>query len=292
MSTTAPRFDLQSHSICSDGTLTPTEVVTRAAAAGVALLALTDHDTVDGVGEALAAAEGQAIDVVPAVELSTVDELGEDFHVVGYGIDHTDALLARRLESWRGDRAARIEQMAGRLCELGLPPDRRELDARLADGRPLGRPHLAAAAVRANRERLEPVGLAETSAFLEAYLVPGCPAYCRRKTPTVPEAIEAINAAGGVAVWAHPFWDLWSTTEVRAALVRFRAAGLDGVEAFYATHDREQTLLLVSLADELGLLTTGSADFHGPGHARFSRFRAFGLFGCEPRLGPVALRGG
>ena len=103
----------------------------------------------------------------------------------------------------------------------------------------------------------------------------------------MPEAVAAIHDAGGVAVWAHPFWDLWSPREVRDALVRFKAAGMDGVEAFYVTHDREQTLLLARLASELGLLATGSADFHGPDHVRFSRFRNFALFGCEPRLGPI-----
>lgn len=284
----APTFDLQSHSTCSDGAFAPAEVVAAAAAAGVTLLALTDHDTVDGIDEARAAAREHAIDLVPAVELSTVDVLGEDFHVLGYRIDHTDVALGELLAGWRADRAKRIERMADRLCELGLRPDRAEIDARRAAGRPVGRPHLAAAAVAAHRERLEPVGLAEPSAFLEAYLVPGCPAYCRRETPSVPEAIDAIHAAGGIAVWAHPFWDLWQPDEVHAALVRFKDAGLDGVEAFYASHDREQTLLLAGLAAELGLLTTGSADFHGPEHRHFSRFRAFELHGCEPNLGPIA----
>jgi predicted metal-dependent phosphoesterase TrpH len=284
----APTFDLQSHSTCSDGALAPADVVAAAAAAGVTLLALTDHDTVDGVDEALGVAREHAIDLVPAVELSTVDELGEDFHVLGYGIDHTDAALARQLTLWRADRAARIERMAGLLCDLGLAPDRDELDARRAAGLPLGRPHLAAAAVAANRERLQAAGIAEPGAFLEAYLVPGRPAYSRRATPSVPEAIEAIHAAGGVAVWAHPFWDLASADDVRAALERFKDAGMDGVEAFYATHDRGQTLLLSGLAAEHGLLTTGSADFHAPGHRVFSRFRAFELHGCEPNLGPIA----
>jgi predicted metal-dependent phosphoesterase TrpH len=284
----APTFDLQSHSTCSDGSLPPAAVVAAAAAAGVKLLALTDHDTVDGVDEAVAAAREHDIRLVPAVELSTVDVLGEDFHVLGYGIDHHDARLAKRLTGWRADRAKRIERMAGRLGDLGMPPDRAELDARLAAGRPVGRPHLAAAAVNAHRTLLEERGLAEPSAFLEAYLVPGCPAYCRRETPTVSEAIDAIHDAGGLAVWAHPFWDLWSPGEVRKALTRFTCAGLDGVEAFYTTHDRQQTLLLAQLAGELGLLTTGSADFHGSEHARFSRFRAFSLFGREPRLGQVA----
>ena len=188
MSTTtgAPTFDLQSHSICSDGTLAPAAVVAAAAAAGVTLLALTDHDTVDGVDEALAAAREHAIGVVPAVELSTVDEGGEDFHVLGYGIDHADAALAEALAHWREDRAARVERMAARLCELGLAPDREALDERLAAGRPVGRPHLAAAAIAANRARLQPVGLDDPSAFLEAYLIAGCPAYCRRQSPTCP----------------------------------------------------------------------------------------------------------
>ncbi len=284
----APTFDLQSHSTCSDGALEPAAVVAAAAAAGVTLLALTDHDTVDGIDEALAAAAKHGIGLVPAVELSTVDDLGEDFHVLGYRIDHHDEALAACLERWRADRATRIERMAAMLCDLGFDPDREELDARLAAGRPVGRPHLAAAAVSAHRERLEPAGLAEPSAFLEAYLVPGCPAYCRRATPTVPEAIDAIHAAGGIAVWAHPYFDLWQPSEVAAALVRFKAAGLDGVEAFYATHDREQTLMLARTAGELGLLTTGSADFHSPTHRHFSRFRAFDLYGLEPNLGPIA----
>ena len=283
----APTFDLQAHSTCSDGSLPPAGVVAAAAAAGVTLLALTDHDTVDGIDEALAAARDAGIGLVPAVELSAVDELGEDFHVLGYGIDHTDAALARRLALWRTDRADRIERMAERLAGLGLAPERGELDARLAADRPLGRPHLAAAAVAGHRDRLKPAGLAEPSAFLEAYLLPGRPAYCRRETPTVPEAIEAIHDAGGVAVWAHPFWDLEQPTEVCEALARFKDAGMDGVEAFYATHDAEQTRLLVRRAAELGLLTTGSADFHGPAHRHFSRFRAFDLHGCEPNLGTI-----
>jgi predicted metal-dependent phosphoesterase TrpH len=283
-----PTFDLQSHSTCSDGTLAPAAVVAAAAAAGVTRLALTDHDTVDGVPEALAAAKKHGIAVVPAVELSTADVLGEDFHVLGYGIDHTDPVLAQRLRGWCEDRARRIDRMAARLTELGFPPDRSELDARRANGCPIGRPHLAAAAVSANRERLRHAGLDECSAFLEAYLVPGAPAYSRRTTPTVSEAIDAIHDAGGVAVWAHPFWDLAGPEDVSAALARFAAAGLDGVEAFYVTHNRAQTRLLCALADDRGLLTTGSADFHGPDHTRFSRFRAFELHGCEPRLGPIA----
>ncbi len=284
----APAFDLQSHSTCSDGSLEPAAVVAAAATAGVRLLALTDHDTVEGVAEALRAADEHGIRLVPAVELSTADVLGEDFHVLGYNIDHTDETFCAHMRLWCEDRALRIERMAARLVELGLPPDRTVLDDRRARGCPIGRPHLAAATIAANRERLAREGLDEPSAFLEAYLVAGGPAYSRRTTPTVDEAIDAIHAAGGLAVWAHPFWDLAGPDDVSAALARFAGAGLDGVEAFYATHDGAQTALLCALADELGLLTTGSADFHGPDHVRFSRFRAFDLHGHEPRLGPIA----
>ena len=283
----APRFDLQSHSTCSDGALAPAAVVAAAAASGVQLLALTDHDTVAGVSEAQAAADDRGIVLVPAVEISTVDTLGEDFHVLGYGIDHTDASLDACLGDWRADRAARIDRMADLLDGLGLPPDRREIEARRAAGMPVGRPHLATAAIDANRERLQADGLAESSAFLEAYLCRDGPAYSRRTTPTVSEAIVAIHAAGGVAVWAHPFWDLARDADVISALERFRGYGLDGVEAFYTTHDERQARLLCETAARLDLLTTGSADFHGPAHSRFSRFRAFGLYGCEPRLGAI-----
>ena len=287
----APRFDLQSHSLRSDGALEPAEVVAAAAAAGVRLLALTDHDTVDGVAEAVRAGSDHGVAIVPAVEISTVDDLGDDFHVLGYGVDPADPDLAAALERWRIDRAARIDRMADQLARLGLPPDRREIEERRAAGLPVGRPHLANAAIEANEQRLRSDGLDESSAFLEAYLCKGGAAYSRRTMPTVPTAIEVIHAAGGVAVGAHPFWDVDEDDAVRDALERFSAAGLDGVEAFYATHDARQTRLLCEAADRLGLLTTGSADFHGPQHRRFSRFRAFELHGCEPRLGPIAQAG-
>jgi len=284
---TAPSFDLQCHSTCSDGALDPAAVVNAAADAGVRLLALTDHDTVAGIGQAQAAAEERDIALVPAVELSTVDVLGEDFHVLGYGIDPLHAAFGRQLDAWRADRAARIDRMADLLDGLGLAPDRSEIERRRSAGLPVGRPHLATAAISANRERLAGEGLAECSAFLEAYLCRDGPAYSRRTTPTVAEAIEAIHDAGGVAVWAHPFWDLARDEDVLCALERFSDAGLDGVEAFYATHSPAQTRLLSERAERLGLLTTGSADFHGPDHSHFSRFRAFSLYGCEPRLGPI-----
>jgi hypothetical protein len=179
--------------------------------------------------------------------------------------------------------------MAEKLLELGYAVDHEALERRRASGRVIGRPHLTAAVVNhpANRERLERNGLTEVSRFLPEYLIPGKPAYLPRIHPTVPEAIKWIHEAGGVAVWAHPFWDIHDPDTVLGAIERFRGAGLDGVECFYVTHVEDETKLLASSCAEFGLLTTGSADFHGPDHQLFSRFRAFHLYGCEPRLGPI-----
>jgi predicted metal-dependent phosphoesterase TrpH len=289
----APTFDLQSHSICSDGALAPGDVVARAAAAGVELLALSDHDTVEGVAEARTAAAAHGIGLVPAAELSAVHGGYEDLHVLGYGLDVADPDLLATLHDFRGDRARRIEAMVELLRELGFQLDDAPLAARRAAGAPIGRPHVADALLAhpANAERLRAEGIAGKNDLFPAYLVPGSPGYVPRSRPTVAEAIEVIHAAGGVAVWAHPFWDLDIPAETLGTLDEFVAAGLDGVECFYITHTEEQTRLLHAAAREHGLLTTGSADFHAPDHERFHAFRAFETYGLEVELGPVARSG-
>ena len=286
----APSFDLQSHSDRSDGALTPAQVVKAAHAAGVRLLALSDHDTVGGVQEALDSAATIGIRVLPAVEVSAVDGSHEDLHVLGYGIDHHDRVLLRTLGRLRADRETRAQKMALALHELGFEFDDQQLAARARSGRSIGRPHLARAVSEdpRNAPRLAEEGLQDATAVLQAYLLPGKAAYRARTIPTVEQAIAAIHAAGGRAVWAHPFWDLADRAEVLSTIERFTALGVDGVEAFYVTHDREQTLLVADACERLGLLTTGSSDFHGPEHRLFSRFRAFSLYGSEPHLGPLA----
>ena len=289
MSAEPPTFDLQSHSLYSDGALAPRDVVAAAAQAGVELLALSDHDTVDGVQEAIEAGQELGVQVVRAVEISSVDRDKQDLHVLGYLVDHHDPALRDRLRAWREDREQRAEAMADALRELGYQLDESDISRRRAEGKPIGRPHLADAVVRhpANEQRLRSEGLDERSAFLEAYLIDGRPAFRPRTKPTIAESIETIHDAGGVAVWAHPFWDIDASPEVLDAIDRFRAWGLDGVECFYPTHSREQTLLVADRCAELGLLSTGSSDFHGPEHRLFSRFRAFSTYGREPALGPV-----
>jgi hypothetical protein len=288
LTTTTPDFDLQAHSSFSDGALEPAEVVGRAAAAGVRLLALTDHDTVGGVPEALGAADWHGIDVVAATEISALDG-DADLHVLGYGVDHRHPALVAGLAEGRRDRTERAGRICDRLEELGFRVDRAQLGRRTQDGGSVGRPHLAAAVVGHpdNRQRLEREGLSGASAFLEAYLIPGRAAFVGRSRPTLREAVGMIHEAGGVAVWAHPFWDIPEAAEVVGRLERLAGEGVDGVEAFYATHSREQVEIVHARASALGLLITGSADFHGPDHALFNRFRAFELYGLEPRLGRI-----
>jgi 3',5'-nucleoside bisphosphate phosphatase len=287
-----PTFDLQSHSVHSDGTLPAADVVAHAAAAGISLLALTDHDTVDGVPEAREAGERLGVALSPAAELSAVHGAHEDLHILGYELDVEDPDLQALLHDFRGDRARRIEAMAVRLRELGFELDDAPLAARREAGKPIGRPHLADAVLAhpANAQRLRDEGIDGRDALFPPYLVPGAAAYVARSRPSVPQAIEVIHAAGGVAVWAHPFWDLDRVDETLATLSTFADVGLDGVEAFYAAHTAEQTKVLHDAATQHGLLTTGSADFHGPAHERFNAFGAFELYGLEPNLGPIGAR--
>ena len=194
------------------------------------------------------------------MELSSVHADAEDLHILGYEIDHTDSTLLDALEDFRADRMRRIHEMAERL------------DIEAPDHPSPGRPHLADELQRNATPELT------RDELFAAYLVPGAPTYVRRTRPTVAQAIDIIHAAGGLAVWAHPYWDVEDPQ-----LDDF--PGLDGVEVFYPSHTEEQTRALYAAARARGLLTTGSADFHGPAHEHFDRFLAFDLYGLEPDLG-------
>ncbi len=290
LATDPPKFDLQSHSRHSDGALAPAEVVRAGAESGLELLALSDHDSVGGVREACEAGAEAGLRVVTAVEISTIDVRGADLHILGYLVDDRDPRLLERLAGYRAQREGRAAAIVDAIKGLGFEVDQAALDARSANGESIGRPHLAQAVVShpANAERLEQEGHTEPTSFLVAYLIEGTPAFVPREGPSVPDAIQAIHEAGGVAVWAHPFWDVEEADLVRDTIERFRSYGIDGVECFYPTHGEEQATLLADQCAALGLLSTGSSDYHGPEHRQFNRFRAFSTYGREPVLGPIA----
>lgn len=266
-------IELQSHSTVSDGQLAPAEVVAEAAKAGVTTLALSDHDAIAGVAEAAEAAERLGrIELVPAVELSCVHEFAEDLHVCGYWIDL--GAMAAACERAQHERVARageiVEKLRGEGFDVHLEDAVREAGGALS----IGRPHIARAAGATG----------DLGPFFEEYLVPGAKAFVPRRWPTAEQAVELIHAAGGVAVVAHPYWDISAPHEVDELI---RALDVNGIETFYPSHTREQTSHLLELCAELDLTPTGSSDYHGPTHKTFSRFGAYDTYGlAEPRVPP------
>jgi predicted metal-dependent phosphoesterase TrpH len=254
-------IDLQSHSIYSDGELSPTHVVAAAREAGVTTLALTDHDSIDGVAEAAQAAREERIVLVPATELSCVHGRIDDMHMLGYWVD--TSAIAPACERAQRERVTRAEEIVERLNAQGVPVSFEDAIAQAGEAASVGRPHIAkAAGVKPD----------EMSAFFEEWLVPGAKAFVARRWPDAAEAAQIIHGAGGAAVLAHPFWDMQDPSEVAALISDL---DLDGVECFYPAHDRAQTKFLVELCRERGLATTASSDFHGPNHKMFNSFGSY-----------------
>ena len=268
-------IELQSHSTVSDGQLAPAEVVEEAAKAGVTTLALTDHDAVAGVPEAEEAARALGIELVPAIEMSCVHEYAEDLHICGYWVDlERIAPACERAQLGRRERAGEIvENLRREGFDLTLDDAIREAGA--ADS--IGRPHIARAAGASG----------DLGPFFEEYLVPGAKAFVPRRWPSAEQAIELIREAGGVAVIAHPYWDISEPDKVEHLI---RSLGADGIETFYPSHSKEQTEHLLALCDELGLVPTASSDYHGPTHKTFAEFGAYDTYGLgEPQVPARAL---
>jgi predicted metal-dependent phosphoesterase TrpH len=266
-------IELQSHSIYSDGELEPAGVVEAAAAAGVTTLALTDHDAIAGVAAAAATAEAHGVELVPAVEMSCVHEFADDLHMLGYWLD-TEA-IAPACERAQQERIHRAEEIIENLRGYGFDISLADAIAESGDALSIGRPHIArAAGAKPN----------EMGAFFEEYLVPGAKAFVPRRWPTAAQATELIHEAGGVAVVAHPFWDVKDPVKVRQLI---EALDIEGVECFYPAHTPEQTKFVLELCEELGLTPTASSDFHGPNHKTFARFGAYDTYGLgEPQVPP------
>lgn len=244
------RVDLHCHTTRSDGTFTPTELVEEAARRGLAAIAVTDHDAVDGIDEALQTARRTRVHVVPGVEIST-DVDGGEVHILGFCINYKDEDLLGLLESQRESRVRRVERMLKKLAALGISLNMEDVLEHAGEGS-VGRPHIAAAMVRAGHV------LTWDEAFTR-YIGFHAPAYVSRSKLTPYEAVEAILAAQGVPVMAHP--GLAGKDEMIPQLVE---RGLGGIEAFYPHHTPAQQEHYERIADEYGLIATGGSDCHGP----------------------------
>jgi 3',5'-nucleoside bisphosphate phosphatase len=270
----AEKIDLQSHSNVSDGELDPAEVPRYAADAGVTTMALTDHDGIAGVRDAVAAAEELGIECVPAVEMSCVHKYSEDLHICGYWVDlDRIAPACDRAQQERIDRARKIIE---KLNSFGVEVSFEEAAAKAGAADAIGRPHIAKAAGAGP----------DLGPFFEEYLVPGAKAFVPRSWPSAEEAVRIIHDAGGAAVVAHPYWDVKDPGQVRDLVESLvRDVGLDGAETFYPPHTKDQTRHCLELCEEFDLVPTASSDFHGPNHKNFARWLAYQTYDLgEPRV--------
>jgi predicted metal-dependent phosphoesterase TrpH len=245
----APSFvDLHLHSTASDGALPPEAVVRAARDAGLAAIALTDHDTVGGVEAARRAGESLGVRVVAGVELSAHDG-AQEVHLLGLHLARVD-LMASALERFRDDRVTRAERIVGKLNALGVPVT---VDAVLAEsgGGAVGRPHVARALVKGGF-------VADEREAFYRYLAAGKKAYVDKPRLEVVDAVKLVHDAGGIVVWAHPGGD-----GRRDRVERFVEAGLDGIEVLHPSHTPDDTQRLGALADHLGLVRSGGSDWHG-----------------------------
>ncbi len=247
-------IDLHTHSVYSDGTNTPAELVAMAEERGLRALALTDHDSVGGIPELLTAAETSSVEVVPGIELSAECEKGT-MHVLGYFIDHTCPTLLKKIEKVRSGRDERNLKILKKLNKLGYRLLWEDIE-RQAGRDVIGRPHIAAALVERGHVKSK-------KAAFELLLAKGRSGYVERDRYTARECIDLIRQAGGVSVLAHPATIYLSDEKLRVLVGELKEHGLGGIEAHYAENRPENIRKFTGWAEELNLICTGGTDFHG-----------------------------
>lgn len=246
--------DFHLHSTASDGVHTPAWVMETAAARGVRVLSLTDHDTTDGLAEARAAADRLGLRLIPGIELST-DYQGADVHLLGYGFDVTNADLQEKLAWLRNGRLDRTRKVVDILTSMGAPI-RIERVYEIAGEATVGRPHIARTLVEAGH-------VASVQEAFDRFLANGGPADVDRVKFGPQETIELVHATGGVVFCAHPIFIGERYPEV---LARFVEWGLDGIETYYKHYDAETVEAHRALGERLGIMRSGGSDYHGLGN--------------------------
>ena len=245
------KVDLHIHSTVSDGRLSPVDIVRQAAEQGLSVIAIADHDTVDGIVPAIEAAKAfPELKVIPAIELSTDVPQGE-VHVLGYFIDCNDRGFQATLERMRHSRLHRAQGMIAKLKNFGIYIDWERVQEIAGEGS-MGRPHIAQA-------MLEKGHVTSFKEAFDRYISRDGPAYVEREKMTPVEAVELLLQVNGLPVLAHPF----TTKNPERLIVELKAAGLIGIEAYSHGYTTDEISRLVSLADKYGLITTGGSDYHG-----------------------------
>lgn len=247
-------IDLHVHSTGSDGTFTPTELVLAAKEVGLCAFALTDHDSVSGIPEALRAGAKHKIEVIPGVELST-DYEDNEIHVVGLYIDIHNPDLLSQLHAFRDNRDNRNLKMIDRLNEYGYTISAEEIYRR-SPGAVIARPHIA-------RYLVETGQVKDLQTVFDELIGDGCICYVDRLKISPMRAVELIHAAGGTAVLAHPCLYKVSEETLNEMIAKMIRVGLDGMEVYYSRNTKEQERYYLEKAEKYGLLASGGSDFHG-----------------------------
>ena len=250
--------DLHTHSSCSDGSFTPTELMGLAYEKKLSAIALTDHDTVSGICEARQAAKALSLTLIPGIEISSLYDLGnsvKEFHILGLGIDETDESFLKRMETFGALRQNRNEKMLRLISEKVLQVDEDEFYARF-DRSVITRAHFA-------QYLYEKGAVSSVKEAFDRYLGDGKPCYVPKEGVTAKEAITCILAAGGHPVLAHPTLYRLGASVLEDAVKDLKASGLEGIEAVYSTYTQAQEREIRALAAKYELHMTGGSDFHG-----------------------------
>lgn len=255
------KVDLHSHTTASDGTYPPHVLVETAIRRGLRVLAITDHDSTEGIPEALATARGSGLELWPGVEVST-DVPGSEVHILGYCVDYRDPVFQGTLRKLRESRVDRARRMVAKLAELGLPVAWQRVQE-IAGSGALGRPHVAQAMLERGYVNSMP------EAF-NRYIGRTGPAYVERYRLTPEEAVRLIVGAKGLASLAHPITmgsaaETGEPLDLEALLPRLVSAGLAGIEVYYTGYPPELVQRLLRVANRWNLVATGGSDFHGRG---------------------------
>lgn len=250
------KVDLHLHTTHSDGNWSPSDLVAHALKLNMSVIAITDHDTVSGIDEAVAAAEN--LEIIPAVEINTIwkDEHGEghDVHILGYFIDKTNSQLLSLLERQRGARLRQVERLIQILSDDGVPITM-DLVRGFAKGGPIGKVHVTNAIVAAG-------GAPDVSTAYAKYYDRKSKYFVQRESVSPFDAIEAIKVAGGITSFAHPGMSL--SNDYSGLIELLAQRGLDAIEAYHSAHTDESVSNQLALAEKLKLLVTGGSDCHGP----------------------------
>ena len=247
-------IDLHAHTTASDGTMSPSDLVILAKENGIEAIAITDHDTVEGIPEAIAAGEREGVEVIPGMELSVEHNPGS-MHILGLLIDHENDQLNESLSEIQASRSTRNPKIIEKLNEFGLNVSIEEVE-KISGGGQLGRPHIAAALIKNGYVRT-------VQEAFDKYLKKGASAYFERQRLTREEAVGVIHGAGGLVILAHPGTLGVNGQQFDSLLQELKDVGFDGIEVFYNNHSQAEEDRLMQAADNLGFLISGGTDFHG-----------------------------